>query len=84
MGGMIRLMKPLRGALQTITLFNGSEFADHTAVAKAVNATIYFCDPYCSGQRGSNENTNSLIRQYFPKCTDFRLVIDTELRKVVS
>ncbi len=62
---MIRLMKPRRGAVQTITLDNGSGFADHKAVAKAVTSAIYFCDPYCSGQRGSNENTNGLIRQYF-------------------
>ncbi|WP_404471052.1 IS30 family transposase [Vreelandella venusta] len=81
---MIRLMKPRRGAVQTITLDNGSEFANHTAVIKAVTAAIYFCDPYCSGQRGSNENTNGLIRQYFPKGTDFRQVTDTELRKVVK
>ena len=46
------------------TLDNGSEFADHQAVAKAVTATTYFCVPYCSGQRGSNENTNGLVRQY--------------------
>jgi len=81
---MIRLLKPRRGAVQTITLDNGSEFADHEAVAKAVTATIYFCDPYCSGQRGTNENTNGLIRQYFPKGTDFRQVTDAELRKVVK
>ncbi|MBZ5877443.1 IS30 family transposase [Chromohalobacter israelensis] len=81
---MIRLLKPHRGAVQTITLDNGSEFADHEAVAKAVTATTYFCDPYCSGQRGTNENTNGLIRQYFPKGTDFRQVTDAKLRKVVK
>ncbi|MBZ9559705.1 IS30 family transposase [Halomonas coralii] len=80
---MIRLLKPRRGAVQTITLDNGSEFAGHEAVAKAVTASTYFCDPYCSGQRGTNENTNGLIRQYFPKGTDFRQVTDTKLRKVV-
>ncbi|WP_457851510.1 IS30 family transposase [Cobetia amphilecti] len=81
---MIRLLKPRRGAVQTITLDNGSEFAGHEAVAKAVTAAMYFCDPYCSGQRGTNENTNGLIRQYFPKGTDFRQVSDAELRKVVE
>ncbi|MHA3025188.1 IS30 family transposase [Chromohalobacter israelensis] len=81
---MIRLLKPRRGAVQTITLDNGSEFADHETVAKAVTAATYFCDPYCSGQRGTNENTNGLIRQYFPKGTDFRQVSDTKLRKVVE
>ena len=47
---MIRLLKPRRGAVQTITLDNGSGFADHETVAKAVTAATYFCDPYCSGQ----------------------------------
>ncbi|WP_082021198.1 IS30 family transposase [Chromohalobacter japonicus] len=81
---MIRLLKPRRGAVQTVTLDNGSEFANHEAVAKAVSAAIYFCDPYCSGQRGTNENTNGLIRQYYPKGTDFRQVTDAELRKTVN
>lgn len=58
-------------------------FAGHEAVAKAVTAATYFCDPYCSGLRGSNENTNGLVRQYFPKGTNFRQVTDAELRQVV-
>lgn len=81
---MVRLLKPRRGAVQTITLDNGSEFASHEDVAKALAAKIYFCDPYCSGQRGTNENTNGLIRQYFPKGTDFQNVSNAELRKVVD
>ena len=81
---MIRLLKPRRRAEQTITLDNGSEFAGHEAAAKAVTAAMYFCEPYCSGQRGTNENTNGLILQYFPKGTDFRQVSNAELRKVVE
>ncbi len=76
-------LQPRRGAVKTITLDNGSEFANHVAAGQAVSADIYFCNPYCSGQRGSNENTNGLIRQYFPKGTDFRQVTDAELRRVV-
>ncbi|WP_374708693.1 IS30 family transposase [Halomonas icarae] len=63
---MIRLLKPCWGAVKTVTLDNGSEFAGHIAVGKAVTAETYFCDLYCSGKCGSNENTNVLIRQYFP------------------
>jgi len=81
---MIRLLKPRRGAVQTITLDNDSEFAGYEAVAKAVTAAMYFCDPYCSGHCGTNENTNGLIRQYLPKGTDFRQVSNAELRKVVE
>ncbi|MGP9645308.1 IS30 family transposase [Halomonas sp. AOP22-C1-8] len=81
---MIRLLKPRRGAVKSITLDNGSEFARHEEVAKAVSASIYFCDAYCSGQRGTNENTNGLIRQYFPKGTDFRQITDAEVRRVVN
>jgi len=69
---MIRLLKSRRGAVKSITLGNCSELACHEGVAKAVSASVYFCDTYCSGQRGTNENTNGLIRQYFPKRTDFQ------------
>ncbi len=55
---MICLLKPRRGVGQAITLDNGAEFAGHEAVAKAVTAAFYFRDPYCSGQRGTYENTN--------------------------
>ncbi|WP_088701371.1 IS30 family transposase [Halomonas campaniensis] len=81
---MTRLLAPRRGAVHTITLDNGSEFAEHRKVAKAVSAKTYFCDPYRSCQRGTNENTNGLIRQYFPKGTDFRKVTNAELRSVVN
>ena len=70
--------------MHIITLDNGSEFAEPRKVAKAVTAKTYFCDPYRSCQRGTNENTNGLIRQYFPKGTDFRKVTNTELRSVVN
>lgn len=81
---MIRLLKPRRGAVKTITLDNGSEFAEHRQVAQGVGAVTYFCDPYRSSQRGTNENTNGLIRQYYPKGTDFKKITDAELRRVVE
>ncbi|UTD53866.1 IS30 family transposase [Halomonas sp. MS1] len=64
--------------------YYGAEFTEHCQVAKAVTGNIYFCAPYCSCQRGTNKNTNGLIRQYFPKGTDFRNVSGTELRRVVN
>ncbi|MGP4848226.1 IS30 family transposase [Marinobacter sp. 1Y8] len=81
---MIRLLRPLRGAVKTLTLDNGSEFAEHRRIGKAVSAGTYFCDPYRSSQRGTNENTNGLIRQYFPKGTDFRKVTKAQLKRVVD
>ncbi|WP_367273087.1 IS30 family transposase [Marinobacter sp.] len=73
---MIRMLRPLRGAVKTLTLDNGSEFAEHRCVGMTVTASTYFCDPCRSSQRGTNENTNGLILQYFPKGTDFRNVTE--------
>ena len=81
---MIRLLRPIRGAVKTLTLDNGSEFADHQRMTEALSMKAYFCDPYCSGQRGTNENTNGLIRQYYPKGTDFSKVSQRELNQVVE
>ena len=52
----------------------GKEFARHKEIAKGLDAEFYFARPYHSWERGANENTNGLIRQYIPKCTDFILV----------
>ena len=57
--------------VHTITCDNGKEFAAHEEIAKALNADIYFAHPYASWERGTNENTNGLIRQYIPKGSDF-------------
>ena len=53
--------------VHTITCDNGKEFADHEKIALALEAEVYFAHPYASWERGTNENTNGLIRQYFPK-----------------
>lgn len=81
---IIRLMRPIQGAVKTLTLDNGSEFADHQSMARALSMGTYFCDPYRSGQRGTNENTNGLLRQYFPKGTNFANVSQRELNGVVE
>lgn len=52
----------------TITADNGKEFANHEAVTAKLGATVYFAHPYCSWERGLNEHTNGLVRQYLPKC----------------
>ena len=58
---------------QTLTVDNGSEFANFKDLEKKPRLTVYFADPYAAWQRGANENTNGLLRQYFPKGFDFSM-----------
>ena len=64
---VIRLLKPFKKHVLSITTDNGSEFARHKLVSKALNAPVFFTDPYSSWQKGTIENTNNLIRQYIDK-----------------
>ena len=76
---MTKLLKPHRARLHTITSDNGREFAGHQVVSKKFNAEFYFAHPYASWERGTNENTNGLIRQYFPKNRDFTTITQQEI-----
>ena len=77
---IIKMLKPLQDSVKSITFDNGKEFAGHEEIAKALQAKCYFADPYSSWQRGSNENTNGLIRQYYPKKkSDFSKVSRKEI-----
>lgn len=69
---IIRMLKPYKDNVHTLTFDNGSEFVEHERIAKALDAQTFFANPYCSWERGINENTNGLLRQFFPKGTDFR------------
>ena len=73
---------PLKDKVLTITSDNGSEFAGHKKIALSLGADFFFADPYSSWQRGTNENTNGLVRQYFPKKTDFSLLSDEDVQRV--
>lgn len=64
---IINALAPYRELVHTITSDNGKEFANHEYVAQKLNAAYFFADPYSSWQRGLNEYTNKLYRQYFPK-----------------
>ena len=76
-------VKLLRGKkVHTITNDNGQEFTGYEKTAKALKARIYFNDPYSSWQRGSNENLNGLIRQFFPKGTNFDEVTLRQAKQV--
>jgi transposase, IS30 family len=67
---------------KTLTLDNGKEFAEHEQLAKDADLDIFFAHPYCAWQRGTNENTNGLIRQFFPKGTDLASVPPARIAKV--
>ena len=77
-------MVHLKEKVKTITFDNGLEFAGHEEIAKGLEADIYFAHPYASWERGINENTNGLIRQYFPKGTDFSTVSDKQVQFVMD
>jgi len=79
---MLRALKPLADNVHTITSDNGKEFAAHEAIATHLQASFYFAHPYRSWERGTNENTNGLVRQYFPKGTDFSKITQREVKAV--
>ena len=67
---------------RTITYDNGTEFSDHNRIQRFTKADVYFCYPYHSWERGTNENTNGLIRQFFPKKSLFGTIKQRDVRKV--
>jgi IS30 family transposase len=77
------IIKTLKGyKVKTLTYDNGLEFARHAEVSKELKARGYFCAPYHSWEKGGVENYNGLVRQYFPKGSDFRLISRPELQRV--
>lgn len=68
--------------IQTMTADNGKEFSGHKQVAKAIGGHFYFAKPYHAWERGLNEHTNGLVRQYFPKGTDLSKVSKSEVAEV--
>ena len=76
------VLKPLRARVKTLTVDNGKEFAYHRKVDQTLGIQTYFADPYCSWQRGSNENYNGLLRQYIPKGRRLNTVTDEELAMI--
>lgn len=64
---VVGLLKPFQVRVHTLTTDNGREFADHATIADSLDAKFYFAHAYASWERGTNENTNGLVRQYFRK-----------------
>jgi IS30 family transposase len=79
-----RLLLPLKDKVHTLTSDHGKEFADHAQIAKTLHLQFYFAHPYAAWERGTNENTNGLLRQYFPKKCDFQSVSNRQVKQAVS
>ena len=80
----IELLAPCADLVHTITVDNGKEFSDHRDLATILQADIYFAHPYASWERGLNENTNGLVRQYFPKKCDFAKITQQDVQAVAA
>jgi len=81
---MVALLSLYRNRVHTITSDNGREFAGHEEIAVALKADFYFAHPYSSWERGANDNTNGLIRQYFPKNRDFTTITQQEIEMAME
>ena len=73
---------PIAHKIETITYDNGKEFAGHAGIAAKLGAQIYFAKPYHAWERGLNEHTNGLVRQYFPKGSDFSTLTPADVQRV--
>lgn len=78
---IVNILSPYKNLIKTITSDNGKEFAEHEWISKHLELDFYFADPYSSWQRGANENYNGLLRQYFPKKTNFMNLTWREVKK---
>lgn len=77
-------MSGFSGVVETVTFDNGKEFSSHKQLSDALEASVFFARPYYSWERGLNENTNGLVRQYFPKRTSFDNIDDSEMQDVAN
>jgi IS30 family transposase len=78
----VRLLFAYKKTVHSITADNGSEFAEHEYIAQKLEADFYFAHPYSSRERGLNEYTNGLSRQYIPKGVDFNQYSDEFIRLI--
>ena len=79
-----RLLKPHKEKCHTITFDNGKEFAEHEKMAAELKVDIYFAHPYHSWERGLNENSNGLLRQYFPKGMELVDITEEQVQEAVE
>jgi len=78
-----RLLLPVADKVHTLTSDHGKEFASHEQIAEMLQLEYYFAHPYAAWERGTNENTNGLLRQYFPKKQDLRVVSNKQIEQAM-
>lgn len=83
-GSINKRMLPIADLVFTVTLDNGKEFSQHKIMTDVLDANVYFAKPYHSWERGLNENTNGLVRQYFPKRIPFDSITEYDLQRVAK
>ena len=81
---IMRLLRPHKDKCYTMTFDNGKEFAEHQTIAAKLDADVYFARPYRSWERGLSENSNGLLRQYFPKAMELIEVTQEQVQWAVG
>jgi IS30 family transposase len=81
---IINLLKPLHSRRHTLTVDNGKEFSGHECISSKLGTNVYFCKTYAPYQRGRNEQTNGLIRQYIPKSSSLSELSHADIRRIES
>lgn len=79
-----KLLLPVKDKVLTLTSDHGREFADHELIADTLQLKFYFAHPYAAWERGTNENTNGLLRQYFPKKSDFKTISNKKIERILA
>jgi IS30 family transposase len=79
---LVKTLSPIKDCVLTMTSDNGCEFAGHWIVSRELETSFFFATPYHSWERGLNEHTNGLVRQYLPKGTNFDEIPDSEIEKI--
>jgi IS30 family transposase len=79
-----RRLLPYKDRLHTITSDRGAEFSEHEKIARILGVAFYIAHPYAAWERGTNENTNGLLRQYFPKHTSFESISESDIECVMQ
>jgi len=81
---IVPLLKPYKNLVKTLTIDNGKEFAGHEIFSKKLSAPAFFAHPYSSWERGLNENTNGLIRPFFPKGQSLKMISKKSIKRVMD